>query len=130
MARLEQFPEEYTVHTHHVLLLKVYSKFDVDGQGTVDWRCMVFMLRVATNAQVNTVCAVHLLALAIKTFSSTFQSISTFSAAGSIGHRVDETRSHVRWSFVGGKHVDGVEFYLNLCVGGRLGLPCSCIEIF
>lgn len=33
-------------------MLQVYSTFDVDGQGNVDWRCMVFMLRVAVNAQV------------------------------------------------------------------------------
>lgn len=31
---------------------QVYSTFDVDGHGKVDWRCMVFMLRVAMNAQV------------------------------------------------------------------------------
>ncbi|CAM9966823.1 unnamed protein product [Ectocarpus sp. 12 AP-2014] len=30
---------------------EVYSTFDADGAGKVDWRCMVFMLRVAVNAQ-------------------------------------------------------------------------------
>lgn len=31
---------------------QVYKTFDVDGHGKVDWRCMLFMLRVAVNAQV------------------------------------------------------------------------------
>ncbi|CAB1099266.1 unnamed protein product [Ectocarpus sp. CCAP 1310/34] len=30
---------------------EVYSTFDADGVGKVDWRCMVFMLRVTVNAQ-------------------------------------------------------------------------------
>ncbi|CAM9580526.1 unnamed protein product [Pylaiella littoralis] len=30
---------------------EVYGTFDVDGHGKMDWRCMVFMLRVALNAQ-------------------------------------------------------------------------------
>jgi len=49
---IEQFSNECSVNTHSALLLQVYSRFDVDGLGKVDWRCMVFMLRVATNAQV------------------------------------------------------------------------------
>lgn len=38
--------------TANVVKRQVYSTFDVDGHGKVDWRCMVFMLRVAVNAQV------------------------------------------------------------------------------
>ena len=41
-------------HLAASLMMQVYSTFDVDGQGRVDWRRMVFMLRVAVNAQVCT----------------------------------------------------------------------------
>lgn len=45
-------------HPHRALLAtrpitpQVYNAFDLDGDGQVAWRHMLFMLRVATNAQV------------------------------------------------------------------------------
>lgn len=33
-------------------LVKVYSAFDVDGRDKVDWRTMLFMLKVSMNAEV------------------------------------------------------------------------------